>query len=98
MMKFTCPKCGFTANIVSVRSERTRALILSTLFEEGRALRWTELLELTKLSPRTLSLRLNDLEEEEAVTRRVSTEGGKYPPPVTYEITQVGRVQVQAES
>jgi len=97
-MKFTCPKCGFTANIVSVRSERTRALILSTLLREGPALRWTELLELTKLSPGALSLRLDDLEAEGAVIRRVSTGGGKYPPPVTYEITQVGRVQVQAES
>ena len=60
-----------------------------TLLKAGRELRWSELLELTKLSPRTLSLRLDDLQRDAMVTRRVSAGSGEYPPPVSYELSQL---------
>lgn len=74
---------------MTARSERTRSLIVVTLLKAGRELRWSELLELTKLSPRTLSLRLDDLQRDAMVTRRVSAGSGEYPPPVSYELSQL---------
>lgn len=69
--------------------EKSKATIILALSSAGGRLRWSDLLEKTGLSKRTLSLRLKDLEEKEGLIRRVvDTETKKYPPPVYYELTK----------
>ena len=60
-------------------------LILMAL-SDGHWHRNMELKEKTKLTPRTLSKHLNELEKELSwIERRVDTESGEYPHPVLYK-------------
>lgn len=63
----------------------TEANILKVLTKEKKRVRWSELLKKTKLSSRTLSDRIKDLEQKGAVTRIIDS--SVYPPAVYYEAT-----------
>ena len=52
-------------------------------------LRWTELLQETKLSSRTLKKALNRLESDRLINRKVGA-GKEYPPPVYYGLNSRG--------
>jgi DNA-binding HxlR family transcriptional regulator len=79
----TCPVCR-TAEIVCGKW----TLLLVRELAEGRS-RFCELeRSLAGISPRTLSLRLRALEEEEIVERQ---EYGEVPPRVEYALTDKGR-------
>src|SRR5215467_1816062 len=82
----TCPVCR-TAEIVCGKW----TLLLVRELAEGRS-RFCELeRSLAGISPRTLSLRLRALEEEEIVERQ---EYGEVPPRVEYALTDKGRALV----
>ena len=69
--------------------ERNKDTIKFTLSRaKGRKLRWSHLLEKTKLSRRTLSLRLKELEKENVIERVVDATSKAYPPPVFYILKQ----------
>src|SRR3990170_2196649 len=79
----TCPVCA-TADIIC---GKWTILVIRDL-AEGRS-RFCELeRSLAGISPRTLSLRLRALEEEEIVARQTYPE---VPPRVEYELTDKGR-------
>jgi DNA-binding HxlR family transcriptional regulator len=79
----TCPVCR-TADIICGKW----TLLLVRELAEGRS-RFCELERaLAGISPRTLSLRLRALEEEEIVERQ---EFGEVPPRVEYALTEKGR-------
>src|SRR5918999_6504499 len=79
----TCPVCA-TADIIC---GKWTILVIRDL-SEGRT-RFCELeRSLAGISPRTLSLRLKELEEEGVVERRTYPE---VPPRVEYELTDKGR-------
>ena len=79
----TCPVCR-TATIVCAKW----TLLIIRDLGEGRA-RFCELeRSLTGISPRTLSLRLRDLEQEGIVERQTFSE---VPPRVEYALTDKGR-------
>ena len=79
----TCPVCR-TAEIVCGKW----TLLLVRELAEGRS-RFCELeRSLAGISPRTLSLRLRALEDEEIVARQ---EYGEVPPRVEYALTDKGR-------
>src|SRR3954451_22141424 len=78
-----CPVCR-TADVIS---GKWTLLIIRDLADD--ALRFCELeRSLDGISPRTLSLRLTALEEQEIVERRTLPE---VPPRVTYQLTETGR-------
>lgn len=52
----------------------------------GLRLRWGEIKDQTKLSSRTLSQRLKDLQNRKLVERIVDTSTDEYPPPVYYRL------------
>jgi len=61
--------------------------ILDKLMKAPRfQLRWTELMNKTGFSSRTLSRRLKNLENKKRVKRLLDTETRKYPPPVYYQL------------
>jgi DNA-binding HxlR family transcriptional regulator len=62
--------------------EKTRVKILKALLKKSPQ-KWSELLQVTKLSSRTLSRSLKELEKQGSVLRQVKVENG-YPPPVYY--------------
>ena len=66
---------------------RTYAKILQKLEVKKGRIRWKDLLEETRLSSRTLSRRLKELEERGVVRRIVDT--SVYPPAVYYEGTKL---------
>jgi len=68
--------------------EQTEKLILATLIVEGHSLTWSELLEKTGLSKRTLAKRLDALQKQGLVKREVDVRADSYPHPVYYELTQ----------
>ncbi len=79
----SCPVCR-TATIVCAKW----TLLIIRDLGEGRA-RFSELeRSLTGISPRTLSLRLRDLEQEGIVERQTFSE---VPPRVEYALTDKGR-------
>jgi DNA-binding HxlR family transcriptional regulator len=66
-----------------------KALMRANLLDKDkRELSWTELLEQTKLSRRSLSIRLRSMEKSGLVRRRVDTSSGEYPPHVYYRLVQ----------
>ena len=73
--------------IAKLNSEAT---ILQVLIEEGRPLRWKEILEKTKLSTRTLSDRIKDLNAKGLVNRTV--DHSEYPPAVSYGVSSSGKL------
>jgi DNA-binding HxlR family transcriptional regulator len=82
----TCPVCR-TAEVIS---GKWTLLIIRDLADAS--LRFCELeRSLTGISPRTLSLRLRALEEQEVVERRTYPE---VPPRVEYALTDKGRALV----
>ncbi|MCW4019965.1 MAG: winged helix-turn-helix transcriptional regulator, partial [Candidatus Bathyarchaeota archaeon] len=65
-------------------SEKT---ILQTLMSaSNQQLRWSDLLQKTELSKRTLSLSLKDLQRKGLVKRFVDSHAKEYPPPVYYKL------------
>jgi DNA-binding HxlR family transcriptional regulator len=81
-----CPVCR-TAEVIS---GKWTLLIIRDLADD--ALRFCELeRSLAGISPRTLSLRLRELEEHGIVERRTFPE---VPPRVTYQLTDKGRALV----
>lgn len=65
-------------------SEKT---ILQTLMSApNQQLRWSDLLQKTELSKRTLSLSLKDLQRKGSVKRFVDSHAKEYPPPVYYKL------------
>jgi DNA-binding HxlR family transcriptional regulator len=86
MLDRGCPVCR-TAEVIS---GKWTLLIIRDLADDS--LRFCELeRSLEGISPRTLSLRLRALEEQEIVTRRTYPE---VPPRVTYELTDKGKALV----
>jgi DNA-binding HxlR family transcriptional regulator len=71
------------------QSAASESRVLKALLQKSPQT-WSELLEVTKLSSRTLRKALLRLERQGKVFRRVDT-GEKYPPPVLYGLTDVGR-------
>ncbi len=62
-----------------------RASLLSTKKQE---LSWTELVNHSGVSRRTLNLQLKRMEKNGLIKRRVDVSSGKYPPPVYYSLIQ----------
>ncbi len=86
MLDESCPVCR-TAEVIS---GKWTLLIIRDLADSS--LRFCELeRSLSGISPRTLSLRLRALEEQEIVERRTYPE---VPPRVEYELTDKGRALV----
>lgn len=71
----------------------SKTKVLEALAQKS-PLRWNELLKKTQLSPRTLSLALDRMENEGLVYRNMDT-GSGYPPPVYYGLTPEGRIHVR---
>lgn len=67
--------------------EESKEKIIKALTEAIFPMRWSTLLKETKLSSRTLTLRLKDLKKEGRVRRRINTSSSVYPPPVFYGLT-----------
>ena len=66
--------------------------IIKSLFNAPNfALRWGELKDETRLSSRTLSKHLKDLQSEKKIVRIVDVITEEYPPPVYYEL--IGEVE-----
>jgi len=64
------------------------ALLILSLLVRGQSLRYTELNDrLKRISPKTLTERLRELEREGIVTRKMFSE---IPPRVEYSLTQKG--------
>jgi DNA-binding HxlR family transcriptional regulator len=86
MLDYECPVCR-TAEVIS---GKWTLLIIRDLADSS--LRFCELeRSLTGISPRTLSLRLRALEDQEIVERRTYPE---VPPRVEYALTDKGRALV----
>jgi len=60
--------------------------IVSTLSD--RTLTWSQILNETKLSKRTLSQRLKDMKQRGLLTRKMDTSPSTYPPNVHYTLTK----------
>ncbi|MCW3985315.1 MAG: winged helix-turn-helix transcriptional regulator [Candidatus Bathyarchaeota archaeon] len=69
-----------------VKKRKKEIIILKLMQAKDRKLRWSELVEQTGFSKRTLSKRLKDLQREGALKRIVDAETEEYPPPVYYEL------------
>jgi hypothetical protein len=63
--------------------QRNKQQIIATL--SGKRLRWTDLLEKSRLSRRALALHLKEMEGK-TVKRTVDSTAKEYPPPVYYEL------------
>ncbi|HXE09995.1 MAG TPA: helix-turn-helix domain-containing protein [Verrucomicrobiae bacterium] len=92
-MKFTSvttplePKVGCIAAAMQIIGNKWTALILRDLFEGSK--RFCELEKsVGKINPRTLSQRLDDLEDHGIITRQSFAE---VPPRTEYELTSKGR-------
>jgi DNA-binding Lrp family transcriptional regulator len=71
------------------QAEISEQKILSALLKKSPQT-YTELLQTTKMSSRTLHKALRRLEEQGKVLRKIET-SGKYPPPVLYSLTEEGK-------
>src|ERR1700749_3177147 len=80
-------KTGCIASAMEVIGNKWTALILRDLYEGPK--RFTELEKsISKINPRTLSQRLDDLERHGIITKEAFAEG---PPRITYTLTRKGQ-------
>ncbi len=77
--------CGLTKTVKIIGSKWTLPILYNLL--EGKK-RFTELQTQLKVSPRTLSLRLSELEQHGIISRKVYP---VVPPKVEYTLTKKGR-------